>query len=164
MLHPVNGRFETVLAKDGTTAIVDFAHTPDALENIINTIDELRTDGQRLIIVCGCGGDRDKTKRPIMGGMASKRADIAIFTSDNPRTEDPEAILREMEGGVEAGDRYLKISDRNEAIKTAVMLAEPRDIILLAGKGHEDYQIIGTEKLPFNDKAVVKEYFEKFNR
>ena len=99
-----------------------------------------------------------------MGGMASKRADIAIFTSDNPRTEDPEAILREMEGGVEAGDRYLKISDRNEAIKTAVMLAEPRDIILLAGKGHEDYQIIGTEKLPFNDKAVVKEYFEKFNR
>ena len=164
MLHPVNGRFETVPAKDGTTAIVDFAHTPDALENIINTIDELRTDGQRLIIVCGCGGDRDKTKRPIMGGMASKRADIAIFTSDNPRTEDPEEILREMEGGVEAGDRYLKISDRNEAIKTAVMLAEPRDIILLAGKGHEDYQIIGTEKLPFNDKAVVKEYFEKFNR
>ena len=164
MLRPVNGRFETVLAKDGTTAIVDFAHTPDALENIINTIDELRTDGQRLIIICGCGGDRDKTKRPIMGGLAAKRADIAIFTSDNPRTEDPEEILREMEGGVEAGDRYLKITDRNEAIKTAVMLAEPRDIILLAGKGHEDYQIIGTEKLPFNDKVVVNEWFTKFNR
>ena len=164
MLRPVNGRFETVLAKDGTTAIVDFAHTPDALENIINTIDELRTDGQRLIIICGCGGDRDKTKRPIMGGLAAKRADIAIFTSDNPRTEDPEEILREMEGGVEAGDRYLKITDRYEAIKTAVMLAEPRDIILLAGKGHEDYQIIGTEKLPFNDKVVVNEWFTKFNR
>ena len=164
MLRPVNGRFETVLAKDGTTAIVDFAHTPDALENIINTIDELRTDGQRLIIICGCGGDRDKTKRPIMGGLAAKRADVAIFTSDNPRTEDPEEILREMEGGVEAGDRYLKITDRNEAIKTAVMLAEPRDIILLAGKGHEDYQIIGTEKLPFNDKVVVNEWFTKFNR
>ena len=164
MLHPVNGRFETVLAKDGTTAIVDFAHTPDALENIINTIDELRTDGQRLIVVCGCGGDRDKTKRPIMGALAAKRANIAIFTSDNPRTEDPEEILREMEAGVEAGDRYLKISDRNEAIKTAVMLAEPRDIILLAGKGHEDYQIIGTEKFPFNDKAVVNEWFTKFNR
>ena len=164
MLHPVNGRFETVLAKDGTTAIVDFAHTPDALENIINTIDELRTDGQRLIIVCGCGGDRDKTKRPIMGALAAKRANVAIFTSDNPRTEDPEEILREMEAGVEAGDRYLKISDRNEAIKTAVMLAEPRDIILLAGKGHEDYQIIGTEKFPFNDKAVVNEWFTKFNR
>ena len=164
MLRPVNGRFETVLAKDGTTAIVDFAHTPDALENIINTIDELRTDGQRLIVVCGCGGDRDKTKRPVMGGLAAQRANVAIFTSDNPRTEDPEEILREMEGGVETGDRYLKITDRNEAIKTAVMLAEPRDIILLAGKGHEDYQIIGTEKLPFNDKAVVNEWFTKFNR
>ena len=164
MLRPVSGRFETVVAKDGTTAIVDFAHTPDALENIINTIDELRQAGQRLIIVCGCGGDRDKTKRPVMGGMASKMADIAIFTSDNPRTEDPEQILREMEEGVESGNRYLKIADRHEAIKTAVMLAEPHDIILLAGKGHEDYQIVGTEKLPFNDKKIVKEYFEKFNR
>ena len=164
MLRPVSGRFETVVANDGTTAIVDFAHTPDALENIINTIDELRNNGQRLIVVCGCGGDRDKTKRPVMGGMASKRGDIAIFTSDNPRTEDPEQILREMEEGVEAGDKYLKIADRHEAIKTAVMLAEPGDIILLAGKGHEDYQIVGTEKLPFNDKSVVKEYFEKFNR
>lgn len=164
ILHPVSGRFETVVAKDGTTAIVDFAHTPDALENIIRTIDELRQKEQRLIVVCGCGGDRDKTKRPVMGNMASKMADIAIFTSDNPRTEDPEQILREMEAGVESGNRYLKISDRHEAIKTAVMLAEPRDIILLAGKGHEDYQIVGTEKLPFNDKSVVKEYFEKFNR
>ena len=156
MLRPVSGRFETVVANDGTTAIVDFAHTPDALENIINTIDELRNNGQRLIVVCGCGGDRDKTKRPVMGGMASKRGDIAIFTSDNPRTEDPEQILREMEEGVEPGDKYLKITDRHEAIKTAVMLAEPGDIILLAGKGHEDYQIVGTEKLPFNDKSVVK--------
>lgn len=164
MLRPVSGRFETVLAKDGTTAVVDFAHTPDALENIINTIDELRQSGQRLIVVCGCGGDRDKTKRPVMGGMAAKRADVAIFTSDNPRTEDPEQILREMEEGVESGDKYLKIVDRHEAIKTAVMLAEPRDIILLAGKGHEDYQIVGTEKLPFNDKDVVKEFFEKFER
>ena len=164
MLHPVSGRFETVVAQDGTTAIVDFAHTPDALENIINTIDELRQTGQRLIVVCGCGGDRDKTKRPVMGEMASRMADIAIFTSDNPRTEDPEQILREMEAGVEVGNKYLKICDRHEAIKTAVMLAEPRDIILLAGKGHEDYQIVGTEKLPFNDKTTVKEFFVKFNR
>ena len=164
MLRPVSGRFETVIAKDGTTAVVDFAHTPDALENIIKTIDELRQGGQRLIVVCGCGGDRDKTKRPVMGGMAAKMADIAIFTSDNPRTEDPEQILREMEAGVESGDKYLKITDRHEAIKTAVMLAEPRDIILLAGKGHEDYQIIGTEKHHFNDKEVVKEYFNQFNR
>ena len=164
MLRPVSGRFETVVAKDGTTAVVDFAHTPDALENVIKAIDELRTEGQRLLVVCGCGGDRDKTKRPVMGGMAAKMADVAIFTSDNPRTENPEDILREMEAGVEAGDKYLKITDRHEAIKTAVMLAEPRDIILLAGKGHEDYQIVGTEKLPFNDKSVVKEWFEKFNR
>ena len=164
MLRPVSGRFETVLAKDGTTAVVDFAHTPDALENIINTIDELRQGGQRLLVVCGCGGDRDRTKRPVMGGMAAKRADIAIFTSDNPRTEEPEQILREMEAGVESGDKYLKITDRGEAIKTAVMLAEPRDIILLAGKGHEDYQIIGTEKHHFNDKEVVREWFTKFGR
>ena len=164
ILRPVSGRFETVIAKDGTTAVVDFAHTPDALENIIKTIDELRQSGQRLIIVCGCGGDRDKSKRPVMGGMAAKMADIAIFTSDNPRTENPEQILREIEAGVESGDKYLKIIDRHEAIKTAVMLAEPRDIILLAGKGHEDYQIIGTEKHHFNDKEVVKEWFEKFGR
>ena len=164
ILRPVSGRFETVIAKDGTTAVVDFAHTPDALENIIKTIDELRQGGQRLIVVCGCGGDRDKSKRPVMGGMAAKMADIAIFTSDNPRTEDPEQILREMEMGVESGDKYLKITDRHEAIKTAVMLAEPRDIILLAGKGHEDYQIIGTEKHHFNDKEVVKEWFKNFNR
>ena len=164
MLRPVSGRFETVIAKDGTTAVVDFAHTPDALENIIKTIDELRQSGQRLIVVCGCGGDRDKTKRPVMGGMAAKMADVAIFTSDNPRTENPEDILREMEAGVEAGDKYLKITDRHEAIKTAVMLAEPRDIILLAGKGHENYQIVGTEKLPFSDKEVVKGWFEKFGR
>lgn len=164
VLRPVSGRFETVIAKDGTTAVVDFAHTPDALENIIKTIDELRQSSQRLIVVCGCGGDRDKTKRPVMGGMAAKMADIAIFTSDNPRTENPEDILREMEAGVESGDKYLKITDRHEAIKTAVMLAEPRDIILLAGKGHEDYQIIGTEKHHFNDKEVVKEFFNQFNR
>ena len=164
MLRPVSGRFETVVAKDGTTAIVDFAHTPDALENIINTIDELRTDGQRLLVVCGCGGDRDKSKRPVMGGLAAKRADLAIFTADNPRTEQVADILNEMEHGVDVNDRYIKIADRHEAIKTAVMLAQPRDIILLAGKGHEDYQIIGTEKLPFNDKAVVKEWFEKFSR
>ena len=164
LLRPVSGRFETILAKDGTMAIVDFAHTPDALENTIRAIEDIRREGQRLIVVCGCGGDRDKTKRPVMGGMAAKMADIAIFTSDNPRTEDPAQILREMESGVEAGDKYLKITDRDEAVKTAVMLAERGDIILLAGKGHENYQIVGTEKLPFSDKATVKGWFEKFER
>lgn len=164
LLQPVSGRFETILAKDGTMAIVDFAHTPDALENTIRAIEDIRREGQRLIVVCGCGGDRDKTKRPVMGGMAAKMADVAIFTSDNPRTEEPEQILREMEAGVEAGDKYLKITDRHEAVKTAVMLAERGDIILLAGKGHENYQIIGTEKQPFSDKEVVKGWFEKFER
>ncbi len=164
LLQPVSGRFETILAKDGTMAIVDFAHTPDALENTIRAIEDIRREGQRLIVVCGCGGDRDKTKRPVMGGMAAKMADIAIFTSDNPRTEEPEQILRGMEAGVEAGDKYLKITDRHEAVKTAVMLAERGDIILLAGKGHENYQIIGTEKQPFSDKEVVKGWFEKFER
>ena len=161
----ISGRLERVSNEsDDIDVFIDYAHTPDALENIINTIDELRQACQRLIVVCGCGGDRDKTKRPVMGGMAAKMADIAIFTSDNPRTENPEDIIREMEEGIESGDKYLKIADRHEVIKTAVMLAEPRDIILLAGKGHEDYQIIGNEKLPFNDKTIVKEYFEKFNR
>jgi UDP-N-acetylmuramoyl-L-alanyl-D-glutamate--2,6-diaminopimelate ligase len=164
LLRPVDGRFDIVHAQDGTTAIVDYAHTPDALENILKTVSEIRTKNQSVTVVCGCGGERDKSKRPEMAQIAVKYSDRAIFTSDNPRSEDPEQILREMEEGVEAGNKYLKISDRHEAIKSAVMLAEPRDIILLAGKGHEDYQIVGTEKLPFNDKAVVKEFFEKFNR
>lgn len=163
-LRPVSGRFEFVAAKDRTTAIVDYAHTPDALENVIQTIDELRRKGQRLLVVCGCGGDRDKTKRPEMAAIAVKYADIAIFTSDNPRTENPDEILRDMEAGVEAGSRYMKIADRNEAIKTAVMLAEPGDIILIAGKGHEDYQIIGTERHHFNDKECVRGWFETFGR
>ena len=164
MLRPVCGRFESVMAKDHTTAIIDYAHTPDALENVINTINEIRRPGQRLIVLCGCGGDRDRTKRPEMAAIATREADIAIFTSDNPRHEDPEAILRDMEQGVAAGDRYLKLSDRREAIKTAVMLAEPGDIILLAGKGHECYQIVGDEQLPFNDRAEVEEWFKTFNR
>lgn len=163
-LRPVSGRFEFVAAKDHTTAIVDYAHTPDALENVIQTINELRGKGQRLLVVCGCGGDRDKTKRPEMAAIAVKYADIAIFTSDNPRTENPDEILRDMEAGVEAGSRYMKIADRNDAIKTAVMLAEPGDIILIAGKGHEDYQIIGTERHHFNDKECVRGWFETFGR
>ena len=163
-LHPVSGRFEVVAAKDRTMAIVDYAHTPDALENVIQTIDEIRGKGQRLIVLCGCGGDRDKTKRPEMAAIAVKYADLAIFTSDNPRTENPDDILRDMEAGVEAGSRYMKIADRNEAIKTAVMLAQPNDIILIAGKGHEDYQIIGTERHHFNDKECVGSWFAAFDR
>lgn len=158
-LHAVSGRFEYITAPNGTTAIVDYAHTPDALENVIQTIEEIRRPTQKLIVVCGCGGDRDRTKRPEMAQIAVKYADTAIFTSDNPRHEEPEAILADMIAGLQPTDRYLKIADRGEAIKTAAMLATPGDIILLAGKGHEDYQIIGDQKHHFDDKEQVRQAF-----
>ena len=158
-LRKVNGRFEPMRSESGITAIVDYAHTPDALENVIATINDIRREGQKLIVVCGCGGDRDATKRPEMGRIASREADIAIFTSDNPRTENPEAILDQMEAGKWEGSRTLRISDRAQAIHTAVMLAAAGDIILVAGKGHETYQIIGTEKRHFDDREVLAEAF-----
>ena len=158
-LQSVSGRFEYIRAEDGTTAVVDYAHTPDALENVITTIEEFRQPSQNLIVLCGCGGDRDKTKRPEMAAIAVKYATTAIFTSDNPRTEDPEQILRDMVEGLPLDARYLKISDRGEAIRTAAMLARPGDIILLAGKGHENYQVIGTEKIHFDDREEIKKYF-----
>ncbi len=158
-LRSVSGRFEYIQAADGTTAVVDYAHTPDALENVITTIEEIRRPNQRLIVLCGCGGDRDKTKRPEMAAIAVKYADTSIFTSDNPRTEEPEQILRDMVEGLPSDARYLKIADRGEAIRTAVMLAHAGDIILLAGKGHETYQVIGTEKIHFDDREEVKKYF-----
>ncbi len=164
LLQSVSGRMQTVRATDGTTAIVDYAHTPDALKNVIETINEMRADGRRLIVVCGCGGDRDRTKRPEMAAIAVRGADTSIFTSDNPRSEDPQAILSDMEGGVQSGDHYIKIADREEAIRTAVLLASPGDMILIAGKGHENYQIVGDEKLPFNDSECVAKYFRQFNR
>lgn len=158
-LKKVNGRFEPMRSESGITAIVDYAHTPDALENVIATINDIRREGKKLIVVCGCGGDRDATKRPEMGRIASREADIAIFTSDNPRTENPEAILDQMEAGKWEGSRTLRISDRAQAIHTAVMLAAAGDIILVAGKGHETYQIIGTEKRHFDDREVLAEAF-----
>ncbi len=158
-LHSVSGRFEPVRSESGITAIVDYAHTPDALQNVIDTINDIRHEGQRLIVVCGCGGDRDSTKRSEMGRIASREADIAILTSDNPRTEDPEKILDEIMAGVESGAQVLRITDRRQAIRTAVMLATTGDILLVAGKGHEDYQIIGTEKLHFDDKEELREAF-----
>ena len=158
-LKKVNGRFEPMRSESGITAIVDYAHTPDALENVIATINDIRREGQKLIVVCGCGGDRDATKRPEMSRIASREADIAIFTSDNPRTENPETILDQMEAGKWEGSRTLRISDRAQAIHTAVMLAVAGDIILVAGKGHETYQIIGTEKRHFDDREVLAEAF-----
>ena len=160
MLQPVAGRFETITASDRTMAIVDYAHTPDALENVLQTIEEIRSDEQRLIVVCGCGGDRDRTKRPEMAKIAVEHATTAIFTSDNPRTESPEAILDDMVAGVEGATNYLRISDRREAIRTAAMLAKARDIILIAGKGHEDYQIVGTEKHHFDDREEIRSAFD----
>ena len=159
-LQSVSGRFEYIRAEDGTTAVVDYAHTPDALENVITTIEEIRRPDQNLIVLCGCGGDRDKTKRPEMAAIAVKYATTAIFTSDNPRSEDPEQILRDMVEGLPSSARYLKIADREDAIRTAAMLARPGDIILLAGKGHETYQIIGTEKIHFDDREQIRKHFE----
>lgn len=158
-LHAASGRFEFVRAANGTTAIVDYAHTPDALENVIQTVEEIRTPAQKLIVVCGCGGDRDRTKRPEMAQIAVKYADTAIFTSDNPRHESPEAILDEMAAGLDPGTRFLRIADRAEAIRTAVMLSAPGDILLIAGKGHETYQIIGDVKHPFDDREQVRKAF-----
>ena len=160
-LTPVAGRFETIVADNRTMAIVDYAHTPDALENVLQTIEEVRQDQQRLIVVCGCGGDRDKTKRPEMAAIATKYATTAIFTSDNPRTESAEAILDDMVRGVDGAKNWLRITDRREAIRTATMLAQPKDIILIAGKGHEDYQIIGTEKHHFDDREEVRNAFNQ---
>ena len=161
-LRPVSGRFETIRAANGVTAVVDYAHTPDALENVLRTLGELRRPGQKLAVVCGCGGDRDRTKRPEMARIAVKYADTAIFTSDNPRHESPEAILDEMIAGLSPADRYLRIADRAEAIRTAVMLASPGDLLLVAGKGHETYQIVGDTKHPFDDREEVRRAFALF--
>ncbi|MBQ8204764.1 MAG: UDP-N-acetylmuramoyl-L-alanyl-D-glutamate--2,6-diaminopimelate ligase [Alistipes sp.] len=158
-LSPVAGRFETITAEDRTIAIVDYAHTPDALENVLETIEELRRDEQRVVVVCGCGGDRDKSKRPEMAAIALRYATTAIFTSDNPRTESAEAILDDMVAGVGDKSNYLRITDRREAIRTAAMIAQAGDIIVVAGKGHEDYQIIGTTKRHFDDREEVRAAF-----
>ncbi len=159
-LTPVSGRFECVRSGDGITAIVDYAHTPDALENVLRTIAEIRRPGQRLIVLCGCGGDRDRTKRPEMAQIAVRYADTAIFTSDNPRHESPEAILDDMTAGLQPDVRYLRIADRAEAIRTAALLAAPGDLILLAGKGHETYQIVGDERRHFDDREQIASLFD----
>lgn len=158
-LGSVRGRFEVVRAANGTMAVIDYAHTPDALENVILTIEELRQSAQQLIVLCGCGGNRDKTKRPEMAQIAVKYASTSIFTSDNPRHEAPEAILDDMVAGLNPGDRYLRLADRGEAIRTAVMLSRPGDIILVAGKGHETYQIVGDVKHHFDDREQVVKAF-----
>ncbi len=158
-LDPVDGRFQTVRSEDGITAIVDYAHTPDALQKAIDTINEIRTPEQKLYIVAGCGGDRDRTKRPVMGRIAAAGGSLAILTSDNPRSEDPAVIIEEMKADIDPGAKYLSITDRREAIKTTVMMAVPGDIILVAGKGHETYQIIAGVKHHFDDREELAAAF-----
>ena len=154
--HQVKGRFEKVKERFGPTVIIDYAHTPDGLQNVLETAVKLRTN--RVILVFGCGGDRDKTKRPIMGKIGGTYADYSFVTSDNPRTEDPMAIIRMVEEGIrESGGEYEICCDRRDAIRDAILMAEDDDIVVVAGKGHEDYQIIGTEKHHFDDFEEVKE-------
>jgi UDP-N-acetylmuramoyl-L-alanyl-D-glutamate--2,6-diaminopimelate ligase len=166
-LHGAPGRFETYMSpNDKILGIIDYAHTPDALINVLATVNQLRTGGQQVITVIGCGGDRDTTKRPIMAQVACEHSDKAILTADNPRSEDPEAILNDMEAGLTVAQRrkLLRITDRKEAIKTACALAQPDDIILVAGKGHETYQEIKGVKYPFDDKEILTGAFKILNR
>jgi len=147
----------------GRTGIVDFAHTPDALEKVIRTIRGFQKGSGRLLVVCGCGGDRDRTMRPVMGDIAARLADMAILTSDNPRLESPEAILEEMLQGVSAehSTKVQTITDRAQAIQVAGRMLRSGDVLLVAGKGHENYQEIGGTRFPFDDKTVLKEALEK---
>jgi len=160
-LRPVSGRFEIIRSPEGKYAVVDYAHTPDAIQNVLSGIAEIRTGNEQVITVVGAGGDRDKTKRPVMAHEAVRQSDKVILTSDNPRSEEPEQILADMEAGVEIHQKHkvLSIVNRREAIRTACMLARPGDIILVAGKGHEDYQEIKGVKHHFDDKEVINEIF-----
>ncbi|MGG7033731.1 MAG: UDP-N-acetylmuramoyl-L-alanyl-D-glutamate--2,6-diaminopimelate ligase [Flavobacterium sp.] len=165
-LESVSGRFQFIVSEQNITAIVDYAHTPDALENVLNTINEIRTKNEQLITVLGCGGDRDKEKRPMMANIASSLSDKIILTSDNPRSEDPDMIISEMETGVEPHNqrKTISISDRKQAIKTACQLANYNDIILIAGKGHETYQEIKGVRHHFDDMEIVKELLEQLKK
>ncbi len=166
-LTGAEGRFDYILSrKEKIMGIVDYAHTPDALENVLSTLRKLRKSDERIITVVGCGGDRDKTKRPIMGEVACQLSDQVVFTSDNPRSEEADAILKDMETGLNTAARrkFISVTDRKEAIKTAVTLSKPADILLVAGKGHEKYQEIKGVKYPFDDKAVLREIFETLDK
>lgn len=167
VLTGAEGRFDYLVSpKERVIAIVDYAHTPDALLNVLATIKKLKKGFESVITVVGCGGDRDKTKRPVMAAAACEHSDRVIFTSDNPRSEDPEQIIRDMEHGLPVAykRKYIPITDRREAIKTAISLAKPDDIILVAGKGHEKYQDIKGIKQHFDDKEIVKEMFEMMDK
>ena len=165
-LDSVSGRFQYLMSDEKITAIVDYAHTPDALKNVLETINSIRTKNEELITVVGCGGDRDKTKRPKMAHIASALSDKVIFTSDNPRTENPEQIIKDMEVGVQPQNfkKTMSIVDRNQAIKTACQLANANDIILIAGKGHETYQEINGVRTNFDDYKIVEEFLKQLQK
>ena len=165
-LENVDGRFQYFISKEKITAIVDYAHTPDALKNVLITINALRTGNENVITVVGCGGDRDKSKRPVMGHIASEMSNQAIFTSDNPRTESPEVIIEEMEAGVEPQNvkKILAIENRKQAIKAACKLALANDIILVAGKGHENYQETNGKRIDFDDFKEVQLALNSLNK
>jgi UDP-N-acetylmuramoyl-L-alanyl-D-glutamate--2,6-diaminopimelate ligase len=165
-LTGAEGRFDYIISKQNIIGIVDYAHTPDALENVLTTIAKLRKGGEDVITVVGCGGDRDKTKRPIMAQVACDLSTKVFLTSDNPRSEDPNQIIKDMEEGLTsaAKRKYINIVDRKEAIKAAVSFAKPGDIILVAGKGHEKYQDIKGVKYDFDDKAILKNLFNEFEK
>ncbi|MEM9141855.1 MAG: UDP-N-acetylmuramoyl-L-alanyl-D-glutamate--2,6-diaminopimelate ligase, partial [Bacteroidota bacterium] len=165
-LETVDGRFQHYKSKDNITAIVDYAHTPDALKNVLETINTLRTGNENVITIVGCGGDRDKSKRPVMGKIASMMSNTAIFTSDNPRSELPALIIEDMEAGVEPQHKkkILSIENREQAIKTACRLAVPQDIILVAGKGHETYQEMNGKRVDFDDFKVVKNLLDTMEK
>ena len=165
-LESVSGRFQFIVSNSNITVIVDYAHTPDALENVLKTINDIRTKNEQLITVVGCGGNRDKAKRPIMASIAAELSDKVVLTSDNPRNEDSETIIQEMEQGITPQNykKSLSITDRKQAIKTACQLAQPNDIILIAGKGHETYQEIRGVRHDFDDMKIVKEILEQLNK
>tara|TARA_R100000353_G_scaffold103550_2_gene74846 strand:+ start:38973 stop:40436 length:1464 start_codon:yes stop_codon:yes gene_type:complete len=165
-LESVDGRFQYLISEEKITAIVDYAHTPDALKNVLSTINNIRTGNETLFTVVGCGGDRDAKKRPVMGEIAAKLSTKVIFTSDNPRTENPEKIIEDIEAGVPAEHykKTLSITNRKEAIKAACQMAEPNDIILIAGKGHETYQEVNGKRFDFDDYKIVKETLTNLNK
>ena len=162
-LHSVNGRLDPIHSPEGYTAVVDYAHTPDALENVLNAIHEVLDGKGHVITVCGAGGNRDKGKRPLMAQEAVKQSDRVIITSDNPRFEDPQAIINDMLAGLDKQQmkKVISIVDRREAIRTACMMAEKGDVVLIAGKGHEDYQDVQGVKHHFDDHEVVREMFNE---
>ncbi|WP_431133944.1 UDP-N-acetylmuramoyl-L-alanyl-D-glutamate--2,6-diaminopimelate ligase [Psychroserpens mesophilus] len=165
-LESVSGRFQYLISDEKITAIVDYAHTPDALKNVLETINSIRTKNEELITVVGCGGDRDATKRPKMGHIASALSSKVIFTSDNPRSEKPETIIEDIEKGVEPQNfkKVVSITDRKQAIKTACQMANSNDIILIAGKGHETYQEIKGERFDFDDYQIVQEFLKQLQK